>query len=186
MVALIDLDTWLTFSIYSGLSSPVLDLLSFSLAILFSFAFLASFLFFIYFIKRDKRVFLLLFTVLVAAVAVSIMKVAIARPRPLLNQPYMPLLDASGYSFPSGHATLSFAVVTAFFYYNKKYGAVGYLTAGLAAFSRVYVAAHYVSDVIAGAALGILVALFCIRFSHVIYRVESRIAAHLSRFGQSI
>jgi undecaprenyl-diphosphatase len=179
MATFIDLDTWITFSIYTSLSNPFLDLVSFGLAILFSFVFLFSFLFLSYFIKRDKRIFLILFAILMSAVTVTSMKLFFARPRPLLNEPYIPLLDAFGYSFPSGHSALAFCAVTVFFYFNRRYGTIGFLVAALAAFSRVYVAAHYLSDVIAGSTLGVMVALICIRFSHRIYKVESKFAGLL-------
>ena len=174
MATFIDLDTWITFYIYTSLSNPFLDLVSFGLAILFSFAFLVSFLFLSYFVKRDKKIFLMLFAVLLSALTVTSMKLFFARPRPLLNEPYMPLLDAFGYSFPSGHSALAFCTVTALLYFNRKYGAVGFIVAALAAFSRVYVAAHYISDVIAGSMLGVIIALICIRFSKHVYKAESK------------
>lgn len=61
------------------------------------------------------------------------------------------LFDAPGYSFPSGHASSSFAAATAILLHNRKAGAIAILYASLVAFTRLYAFVHYPSDVIAGA-----------------------------------
>jgi len=62
-------------------------------------------------------------------------------------------------SFPSGHATSVFAVATVFAAY---YPALRWPLYGLAAaiaLGRVYLERHYVSDILAGAALGVVFAV---------------------------
>jgi len=60
-------------------------------------------------------------------------------------------------SFPSGHTAASFATATVL---NEEFGwrvgVLGYLAAGWVAASRVQVERHYLSDVVAGAAIGII------------------------------
>ncbi|MGB0176677.1 MAG: phosphatase PAP2 family protein [Owenweeksia sp.] len=61
-------------------------------------------------------------------------------------------------SFPSGHTTTAFAIASGLSnYYNDKWwvGAVAYPLAGLTAWSRMYDDKHWLSDIMAGAAIGI-------------------------------
>jgi membrane-associated phospholipid phosphatase len=61
------------------------------------------------------------------------------------------------HSFPSGHSSISFC--SAEFLrrrYGPAYGAPAYALAAFVAYSRVEAKAHYVHDVIAGAALGMI------------------------------
>lgn len=67
-------------------------------------------------------------------------------------------------SFPSGHATVVFAAVTALcLLYGKKWRML-YGIAALVALSRVYVGAHFPSDALAGAVLGSGAAWAILRF----------------------
>ena len=61
-------------------------------------------------------------------------------------------------SFPSGHATSVFAVATVFASAYPRLGWLFYAVAAAIAAGRVYLARHYVSDVLAGAVTGIVVA----------------------------
>ena len=85
---------------------------------------------------------------------------ALPRPRPYLahsvNQLIAPSVDTS---FPSDHATLGFAVAVMIWHYNRKVGAGLLILALLLAFSRVFVGAHYPSDVLGGAVLGTVTSL---------------------------
>jgi len=65
-----------------------------------------------------------------------------ASPKPLVHAPH----DGS---FPSGHATVSFACAAPAFF----------LLAAAIAWSRVYVGVHYPLDVLGGAVLGVAIAL---------------------------
>lgn len=58
-------------------------------------------------------------------------------------------------SFPSDHATASFAIAAAFLFHGLTDRGLFYLLAAcIIAFSRVYLGTHYVSDVLGGAAIG--------------------------------
>ena len=70
------------------------------------------------------------------------------------------LLEApSTYSFPSGHATVSFACATVLALAVPRLRWPLFTLAALIAFSRVYVGVHYPGDVLAGAVLGVLLAI---------------------------
>lgn len=60
-------------------------------------------------------------------------------------------------SFPSGHATATFALVTALFLAgDRRYSWLGFIFGILMAISRVYLVVHYPTDVIAGMIVGII------------------------------
>jgi undecaprenyl-diphosphatase len=61
------------------------------------------------------------------------------------------------YSFPSGHAALSFASATVLAFGMPRLKAVWLALAALIAFSRVYIGVHYPLDVACGALLGVAV-----------------------------
>jgi membrane-associated phospholipid phosphatase len=84
-----------------------------------------------------------------------LVKIIVRRPRPEL--PGLPPLTptVSRLSFPSAHATTSFAACRAF--RGLAPAAALYCAAGLFALSRPYLGVHYPSDVAAGAILGTVV-----------------------------
>ena len=97
-------------------------------------------------------------SVVIAGVAAEALKLAVGRVRPAdwAQEPdhFQPFSEHD--SFPSGHATLSFATATAL---DRETSArwlpwVVYPLAGLVGWSRVHDDRHWTSDVVAGAALG--------------------------------
>jgi len=87
-----------------------------------------------------------------------IVKVIVRRPRPVLEG-LPPLGGApSSLSFPSGHATSSFACATAMTRIAPE-AAVLFLLAAAIGISRPYLGMHYPSDVLAGTVLGIALGL---------------------------
>jgi undecaprenyl-diphosphatase len=91
----------------------------------------------------------------------GILKALIPRERPH----YDPLIAVPhSHSFPSGHATTSFACATVLAHEFPRWRVPLYLLAAAIAFSRVYVGVHYPLDVIGGAVLGTAIGLAVFRF----------------------
>jgi len=85
-------------------------------------------------------------------------KLLVRRPRPVLEG-LPPLGGApSSLSFPSAHATSSFAVATAMTRVDEL-GALAFLLAIALALGRPYLGMHYPSDVLVGAGIGVLLGL---------------------------
>ena len=90
-----------------------------------------------------------------------ILKNVIARPRPYTTAEYNGFWQTAGahtekeLSFPSGHATVATASMTALFLtLNKKWSSLCFLFTLFTAFARVYLVVHYATDVIAGILVG--------------------------------
>jgi hypothetical protein len=82
------------------------------------------------------------------------LKVAIRRDRPLRADGSR----ANGYSFPSGHAAVTFATATVFQqHFGWKAAVPTYLVASYVAMSRLHDERHFASDVMAGATEGIII-----------------------------
>ncbi|MFH1400236.1 MAG: phosphatase PAP2 family protein [Nanoarchaeota archaeon] len=93
-----------------------------------------------------------------------LLKDAIGRLRPLVDSVLIPLLDATSFSFPSGHAAIAFASVPILgrLYPRLRWLFITY--ASMIALSRIYVGVHYPSDVLAGVVLGLLVGYLLLYF----------------------
>ncbi|MFC1830697.1 phosphatase PAP2 family protein [Thermodesulfobacteriota bacterium] len=65
-------------------------------------------------------------------------------------------------SFPSDHAVLFYALSTGLFYISKKVGILAFIyTTVFISLPRVYLGLHYPTDIIVGAAIGIIIVLLC-------------------------
>ncbi len=115
--------------------------------------------------QRRKAVRVVLEVALVLAisdmVAFRIFKPIFERARPYhdLTNAILRTSEHVGPSFPSNHATNSFAVATLIVLYYPRLALPLFLLAALISYSRVYVGVHYPLDVCAGAALGTAIAL---------------------------
>ncbi|HKQ36708.1 MAG TPA: glycosyltransferase family 39 protein [Verrucomicrobiae bacterium] len=87
---------------------------------------------------------------------INTLKHVIERPRPFAGVPDLNLLVGRGTSFsmPSSHSSTWFAAAFLALCFYRKSWRFMYPLAAMIAFSRVYVGAHYPSDVMLGAILG--------------------------------
>ena len=112
---------------------------------------------------REKKSVMIMSLLLLAGFFAGILKVLIARPRPTQ---VLQLIAETGYSMPSGHATLSATVATyAWFssWIQKNIKILLIVLAILISISRLYLGVHYLSDVLAGIALGIILGWFAFK-----------------------
>ena len=99
--------------------------------------------------------------ILLAESVSGALKEGIERDRPPVvdpePEPIMRLPDT--HSFPSGHATVSFACATVLALAVPRLRYPLYALAALISWSRVYVGVHYPLDVVGGAVLGVALAI---------------------------
>ncbi len=86
-----------------------------------------------------------------------VLKNLVARTRPydMLENLLLITKRPSDWSFPSGHAGACFAVASVlFFCLPRRFGIPALVLAALISFSRLYVGAHYPTDVLGGMVIG--------------------------------
>jgi undecaprenyl-diphosphatase len=81
-------------------------------------------------------------------------------PRPFDVLGFTPLVGESGSSFPSGHAAWFFALAMVIFFRNRKWGIWFFVLALMNGIARIYVGVHWPFDILGGAAIGIISAMF--------------------------
>jgi hypothetical protein len=110
-------------------------------------------------------------SVIAAGIITPVLKETLGRARPIQNQGRHHFSPFGGdASFPSGHTTEAFAVasVVAEHYDSPWVKAGAYGLAGLVGAARVYRDAHWVSDTLAGAAIGAFI-------GHEVVRLDARL-----------
>ena len=113
---------------------------------------------------RWRAVSLLVLSVVIVSLLRYPIALATARIRPIVHvDPFSFFnFDTPGFwhgrnlSFPSGHASLAFASAAALTYLVPRGRMLFFAAAGLVALERVLESAHYVSDVVAAALLGMI------------------------------
>jgi undecaprenyl-diphosphatase len=84
------------------------------------------------------------------------------RDRPFADHPravHLLIGHGADGSFPSDHAAGAFAIAAVLFVLHRRLGVLALLAAALMSFARVYVGVHYPGDVLAGALVGVAVAV---------------------------
>lgn len=107
-------------------------------------------------------------TMLLSTFVTHALKLGIGRGRPQLElgpAHYQPFHAREGdlESFPSGHASAAAAMAVLMGMYFPRARRVFYAMAAIVGFERIVTDKHYLSDVLAGYAVGILAVLVCLR-----------------------
>jgi len=128
--------------------------------------------------------------VLVATVVVSVVSLYVLKNTFQIPRPGSGLVETSGWSFPSGHATLAttFFFMFAYILFNKMRTAgkkvllvsFSILGAALVCFSRLYLGAHWTLDILAGIALGFLSVSFTVLVLSIFIGDRSSLRARLN------
>ena len=93
-----------------------------------------------------------------------IIKFIVSRPRPSIDMGAIIVGGGVyGYSFPSTHATIAFALAFVFSNVEPKLRRWFYLLAVAIGFSRIYLGVHYPFDVLAGALIGSGIGILSLR-----------------------
>src|SRR5215831_1982532 len=149
--------------------------------------------------KARALVICLSISLVIAGLVTSALKSAVARHRPkhvqtvrmvqlqksrpkfltLFKKPVIRFSDSSdrtrsGPSFPSGHAVNNTIAATYFTLFYRRRGWLYWFVALAVAYSRVYLGAHWPSDVVATLFLGIGGALLMLGFFELIWRTAAR------------
>ena len=134
--------------------------------------------------KTWTRIFLsMLIAMSIAGVAGHVIKRTIPRPRPSVRSELRwggPRFSSKYHAFPSGHVGASSAFFSALFFARRRVGLACLPIPVLIAFSRMYLGAHYLSDVICAAVLGIFCALIVARLMLPGLQAENPRPANLS------
>ena len=112
----------------------------------------------LYFYKGKKTMALYVFVLFVVSVLVLLMKLYFMRERPS-PEDFRVILDAVGYSMPSGHASRSFASAVFLHPFMGRFKIFMWGLMLFVGFSRLFVGVHYPSDVLVGALVGCAVGL---------------------------
>ena len=126
--------------------------------------------------KKWTRILLaMLIALAIAGLAGRAIKVTTGRVRPSVKSEQMwngPSWSSKYHSFPSGHVDASVGFFGILLLANWRIGLPCLAIPILIGFSRIYGGAHYLSDVVCAAVLGILCALLVFRF--VLPRIDNR------------
>ncbi|MFA7285927.1 MAG: phosphatase PAP2 family protein [Candidatus Paceibacterota bacterium] len=112
-------------------------------------------------VNKFKETFFAFIIGLSALVASEILKSIFFILRPFNNYPEVSnLFYATGYAFPSGHATFFMALAFSIYFLHKKVGMLLIFCAILIGTARVMAGVHYPVDILGGYVLGIIIATF--------------------------
>jgi len=125
--------------------------------------------------KKWTRIFVsMLIALAIAGLAGRVIKISTGRARPSVKTEQGwtgPRLSGSQYhSFPSGHVIASTAFFAVLLFANRRIGLPCLVIPIVIGFSRIYGGAHYLSDVVCAAVLGVLCAILVWRFA--VRRIE--------------
>ncbi len=118
--------------------------------------------------KKWTRIFLsMLLAMAIAGIAGHVIKHTVPRARPSVKSELRwggPRFSTKYHAFPSGHVAASTAFFGVLIFARRRVGLACLPIPILIGFSRMYIGAHYLSDVVGAAVLGILCAAIIARF----------------------
>jgi membrane-associated phospholipid phosphatase len=118
--------------------------------------------------RKWTRIFLsMLIALAIAGVSGHVIKIAVSRARPSVKAEQVESwsrFSSNYHAFPSGHVAASTAFFGVLFFASRRMGVTCLPIIILIGFSRLYLAAHYLSDLVCAAILGILSALLVAHF----------------------
>lgn len=100
-------------------------------------------------------------------IIIQVLKHLIGRARPKFTDSFLcigPNFKTGFDSFPSGHTAIVFCFATILSFYFPRYRLLFYAFAVITGFERTEAFSHYLSDVIAGAIIGLLTAKILIKY----------------------
>jgi membrane-associated phospholipid phosphatase len=117
--------------------------------------------------KKWTRIFAaMILAAVLASIATRVVKISAGRARPTVQTELAwngPSLSSRYHAFPSGHTAFSTAFFATLAFASWRIGRGLLAVPLLVAFSRMYVAAHYLSDVVCASMIGVLAAYFVAR-----------------------
>lgn len=174
----------------AGLRNTYLDYFLFGLTFIINnmviFFLLTLFLFYI----KSKRKWIIPFwlSIALASLIDLLIKIIVRRPRPFQEGVVSVLgilmyfmknsINTWDFSFPSEHTVLVFCILPVLNKEFRKFKWIWLIFAILVGFSRIYFGVHYLSDVLAGAAIGYLIGLLIIKIEEK-YRIGERVVKRL-------
>lgn len=144
--------------------SPLFDAFIVFFAEYFPYVLVAAFLLLLLFgeYPGPRKVRMLFFTAVSVVIArlwvTEIIRFFYHRPRPFLVYQVIQLFPEHEWSFPSGHAAFFFALASALYGYDKKWGMWFFAGGFMVSISRIIAGVHYPSDIAGGIAVGVGVA----------------------------
>ena len=110
--------------------------------------------------KRAKNIILsTTYAIAFSFLVTTLLKLLFQTPRPISNFEFQTSnLCPADFSFPSGHASTSFAAAFVLAQFDPKRKWLYFVLAGLISYSRLYLSCHHVFDVVDGALLGTIIA----------------------------
>ncbi len=126
--------------------------------------------------KKWTRIFLsMLLAMAIAGIAGHVIKRTVPRARPSVKSELRwggPRFSTKYHSFPSGHVAASTAFFGVLIFARRRIGLACLPIPILIGFSRMYIGAHYLSDVVCAAVLGIFCAAVVAHF--LLRQIENR------------